>query len=275
MVSEKTKHIQQPPLPNLVKKEIDGVVHYSDDDLFDAVNVRIAFSGKHSGAKSDWDLDLARENGIVWGYSMKNRDKLIAALTKDTAGFVQIFNPRQVHGSEIYVVKDNYLPREDIEADAVICPVKNVAGLLLFADCCPVILVGNNGIFAVVHAGWRGVVNLISKSAFVSLVENFGCDPTQINAYVGPHIGACCFEVSDDVKDKFVEIFGQSVINERGGKTNVDLSKALKLQLVESGLSEDRFVDINICTCCNHDDYFSYRKGDEKRGRQGAIAFRC
>ena len=263
------------PKPNLKGKTIDEIDLFSDDDLFSATRVRIAFTGRHTGAKPEWDLDLAREHGIVWNYSAQNRKKLIDALTKDVGGFVQMFNPIQVHGDEIFHVKDNYLPRDGVEADGMICTTKNVACMLLFADCCPVILVADNGKFAVIHAGWRGVVNQISKKALCQMIDGFGCDINNINAYIGPHIGKCCFEVAGDVEQQFRDAFGADVVDKSGDNAHIDMSLALKVQLCEAGLQEDRFLDLDICTCCNHDNFFSYRKGDTERGRQTCIAFKC
>ncbi len=263
------------PLPSLKRHSFGGVVYYTDDSLFEHVGVRIAFTGRHSGVGESGVLDLSRDNGVVDTLSLKNRKHLLNALTEGKPESVEVVNPRQVHGDHIIVVNDRESLVQDVEADGVICTTKNIAPMLLFADCCPVILVSSKGVLSVVHAGWRGVVNLISRKALTLLVNDFSCETDFINAYVGPHIGSCCFEVSNDVKDQFLRAFGNEVIVGSTDKPRVDLSLALKKQLLAAGLSEKRFLDLNLCTCCNHDHFFSYRKGDEKRGRQAAIAYRC
>ena len=75
----------------------------------------------------------------------------------------------------------------------------NAAALLCYADCVPVIIVSPTGRFAVVHAGWRGVDNLISVKAVRSMAYAdealLGADAASTyNVYIGPHIGPECFE---------------------------------------------------------------------------------
>ena len=257
--------------PKLEPAENEGVVYFTDDALFSSTGVRIAFLGRHGGVSSGEfsTLNVGKHVGDNLQDVTKNRKLALQALAKN-ADDLHIYSPHQVHGDKILELVTSDLP-EEIDADGVICDCKNVAPMLCFADCCPVILVAENGVFAVVHAGWRGVVNRISSKALKLMVENYCCDIATINAYVGPHLRQCCFEVGGDVAKTFSDEFGDSVVDDNSHVSMVD---ALKLQLVEAGLDGLRFCDLNMCTKCMPGTFFSYRATDGKCGRHGAIAFK-
>lgn len=257
--------------PKLERAENEGIVYFTDDALFSSTGVRIAFLGRHGGVSSGEfsTLNVGKHVEDNLQDVTKNRQLVLQALA-DKPDSVHIYSPHQVHGDKILELDSIDLPAE-IDADGVVCNCKNVAPLLCFADCCPVILVAENGVFAVVHAGWRGVVNRISAKALKLMAGNYYCDVATINAYVGPHLRQCCFKVGEDVAKTFTDEFGAHVVDENSHVSMVD---ALKLQLVEVGLLEDRFCDLGMCTKCMSDTFFSYRATDGKCGRHGAIAFK-
>ena len=265
-------------LPKLEKKVTNGIVYYTDDSIFDVTGVRIAFSGRQGGVSGAEfkSLNLGSHVNDNLDDVLKNRELLLKALCSSDGKekLPVICNPRQVHGEVVQIVTSAEDFKDGEVADAVICTCEGVAPLLCFADCSPVILVASNGVFAVVHAGWRGVVNKISAKAFSQMVEKFDCNPAEINAYVGAHIRSCCFEVGDDVAKIFSDAFGDDVAEPKGDKFQVSMAKSLKKQLLAVGLDESRFFDLEICTNCNTDQFYSYRATDGKCGRHGAIAFK-
>ena len=98
-------------------------------------------------------------------------------------------------------------------ADGLVVHALNAAALLCYADCVPVIIVSPTGRFAVVHAGWRGVDNLISVKVVRSMAYEdealLGAEAASTyNVYIGPHIGPECFETGADVHARFVSQFG-------------------------------------------------------------------
>ena len=257
--------------PKLERAKNEGIVYFTDDALFSCTGVRVAFLGRLGGVSEGESLSLnvGRHVNDNLQDVTKNRELALHALAEN-ADNVHIYSSHQVHGDKILELNSTDLP-EEIDADGVICNCKNVAPMLCFADCCPVILVAENGVFAVVHAGWRGVVNRISDKALKLMVDKYCCDIATINVYVGPHLHQCCFEVGDDVAKTFADEFGDSVVDDNSHVSMVD---ALKLQLVEAGLDGLRFCDLNMCTKCMPGTFFSYRATDGKCGRHGAIAFK-
>ena len=90
-----------------------------------------------------------------------------------------------------------------------------------------------------------------------------------LNAYLGPHIHAECFETGADVRARFVDRYGADVAPD--GR-HVDLARALACDLGGAGLAAERIADAGACTACRPDDYFSYRASGGTCGRHGAIA---
>ena len=246
----------------------------TDDALFEACGVRIAFTGRvggesagpyaslNTGAHVDDDLHAVAQN----------RRTVLRAVGAEAAPLIV---PNQVHGTRVLRIADyvdiGRVVNEAIEgADALPIGVSAVAALLNFADCLPLILVAPSGRFSVVHAGWRGAVVRISSAAVRMLAES-GEDPRTLNAYIGPHIGAECFEVDGEVAAQFADEFGEGVLRDA---CHVDLSAVVACDLVDAGVTADRIADCDICTVCHSDEYFSYRASGGTCGRQSAVAYR-
>jgi YfiH family protein len=135
--------------------------------------------------------------------------------------------------------------------------------LAMSADCLPVALARTNGLapaVAVVHVGWRGLLDGILESA----VDAVGCG--RLAAAIGPGIGPCCYEVRDDVGGPFRARFGAGIV--RDGK--LDLWRSAEVALREAGVSRvDRF---DACTACRPELFFSHRRDGKPRGVQGVLA---
>ena len=94
-----------------------------------------------------------------------------------------------------------------------------------------------------------------------------GSHPKDIIAVIGPAIGICCYEVSEEVRDKLL----QTVKNSDGlyNNRNVDLKGINARQLQEVGVEK---IDIcPYCTSCNNDLFFSYRKENGTAKRHFAV----
>ena len=247
----------------------------SDDGLFRACGVRIAFTGREGGVSEGAysSLNLGSHVEDDPNSVRENRRRLLDALG---APGVDLIVPNQVHGIRLVTVGDPEVfasVQEDAAAGAdgveVLCC--NVAALLCFADCMPVILVSPSGAFAVVHAGWRGVYGHIAVDALRSLSRKTGCSPADCNIYLGPFIHPECFEFSQDLGDKFSSEFGSSCLVD---SRHVDLEKAIRKDLLDAGADSMRILSAGICTVCNSEEYYSYRASGGVCGRHGAVAVR-
>lgn len=257
----------------------------TDQALFDACDVRVAFTGRAGGVSEGAfaSLNLGAHVQDNLDHVMENRARVMEALdAPDTSVIV----PNQVHGTTIVDINSASAAqlvaaqqRAQAGADALAVSVPGVAALLCFADCTPVIIVSPTGRFVVAHAGWRGVVGNIAVLSAQRLAQADGaCGTDQVranlggyNVYIGPHIHACHFEVGQDVADRFRSQFGASCIE---GQRHVSMLDALRTSLVAAGIDAARICDTGICTQCNSQAYYSYRASGGTCGRHGAVAFR-
>ncbi|MDT5157564.1 MAG: purine-nucleoside/S-methyl-5-thioadenosine phosphorylase / adenosine deaminase [Acidobacteriota bacterium] len=182
----------------------------------------------------------------------------------------------QVHGATVRVVRG----REDTQSEREHCDAlaTDATGVLLgvkTADCVPVLLGDSRtGACAAVHAGWRGTLAGIVKHALGRMREEFGTDPADLRAAIGPAALACCYEVGAEV----IEAFRAKSSNSdslfkptRDGHALVDLHEANRRQLVESGVAVERIHALPLCTMCRPGLFFSYRRDKKIYGRTGRL----
>ena len=253
----------------------------TDEELFRQTGVRIAFTGRAGGVSAGpyASLNLGDHVEDDLACVRENRRRVSEALGAANAPLIV---PHQVHGDAVLAVSDPadapaVQERAAEGADGIVVACPDVASLLCFADCMPVIAVAPSGAFAVVHAGWRGVMAEIAAKAVRELVRadrerGVETSPSQVNVYLGPHIHAECFETSEDILRQFMDRFGEGC---SAGPRHIDLAAAQRESLSRAGVSPERIVDAGVCTVCENEAYFSYRAQGGVCGRHGAFAFRA
>jgi len=186
----------------------------------------------------------------------------------------KIVTMRQVHGDQIVEVKDKKL-KEAGEADGMVSAEAGIHLGVLTADCVPILLVApKRRVVAAVHAGWRGTLMGIAAKMVCRFNDDSGVAPEEIEAALGPSIGACCYEVKDDVTGPLREKWGRiadASIQAKAGKSFVDLRRLNRGILESAGVPSKQIFQIGPCTCCAPDEFFSYRHEKKETGRQ--IAF--
>ena len=178
---------------------------------------------------------------------------------------LRILTPNQTHSDYVAVVDEK---EEYTETDGLILTEPKTLIYLRFADCTPLIFYDQiKGIAAISHAGWRGTAARIGVKTVAKIVMNFSSKPEDIIALIGPAISKCCYEVSEEVKEKLLS----TVKNTDGlfeGR-NVDLKQINARQLKEIGVEK---IDIcPYCTSCNNDLFYSYRKENGTKDRHFAV----
>ena len=145
--------------------------------------------------------------------------------------------------------------------------------MVFTADCTPVLLFDEaTGAVGAVHAGWRGTAQDIVGKALLAMTQNYGTDPKNVRAAIGPNIGPCCFETDADVPNALLETYGSAIapqISQKGEKYYVNLKAINAYALSRHGVEQ---IDISTdCTLCQTDRFWSARKHKDSRGSQGAI----
>ncbi len=266
------------PAPLLHECTLGQLRVLTDDRLATACGVRLAFTMRMGGvSKPPFDeLNLADHVGDDLASVAENRALVARALNCDPCAVIV---PKQIHGTTMVAITsgasrdlERAWARANEGADGLLVTTVGVAALLCFADCVPVILVAPGGSFAVVHAGWRGVLAHIVSQAVYALAQKAEADTCALlSAYIGPCICGECFTVDTTLAKRFAQTFGASCIVKPG---HIDLVEAVITDLVLAGLARNNIVDAACCTRCDQERFFSYRGSGGVCGRQGAFAFR-
>lgn len=142
------------------------------------------------------------------------------------------------------------------QSDGAVTVDKEVPIAILTADCIPLFFYDyENKAIGLAHAGYKGVLEGISKELINMMKQRYKSRPENILVGIGPTIRACCYEVGKEFK----EYFPNHVIS-REGKLYCDLVRANWKELLSSGIKETNIVDSGFCTSCSNEEFFSYRK---------------
>lgn len=238
-------------------------------------DVRFAFTERTGGVSEDAysSLNLGSHVGDDPFSVQENRRRVLDAMGAAECEH-NLLVPNQVHGDHVVVVSSNGADdledvREQIAegCDAIVCTAREVPVMLCFADCVPVVLVAPGG-FAVVHSGWKGTIARISAKACQALCDATGCDPSDVSAYIGPHILGDEYEVSQELMNRFAAEFASI---DASASRLLDLSAAIVEALEDAGVAKDHIVDTGLSTMRQNDRFYSYRKEAGTCGRHAAI----
>ncbi len=201
-------------------------------------------------------LNLGRMTGDDPDRVDENRRRLCAEIGADP---VRVTLNRQHHSATVHraVPGSRGVPGDGLWTDTAGEPM-----LALAADCVTIAIARTNGrgpALAVLHAGWRGLVEGIVEAG-VSGLGGQG-----LAAAVGPAIGPCCYEVGPEVAEGFAARYGPGLMRGR----NLDLWTAAERALREAGCAQVERID--LCTACNPDLFFSERRTGKPRGTHGVI----
>jgi len=182
--------------------------------------------------------------------SMKNKDGTIdyTNLNKFLKTVDIPINPvsmEQVHGERIGVVNDNKLALIE-NVDGLITNKKNIALCVFTADCLPILFFDKNKkIIAIVHAGRKGLLKGVIENMLKKLKEQFLSNLLDIIVGIGPGIEKKCYQVD-----------GQFI----------DIRKIAIELLLNNGIKKENIENLDICTKCNKDLFYSYR-GENNNNR--------
>jgi len=242
---------------------------------------------RHLFTTRPWSLGANRDGGSAeWGDVVAAFERPLEALVRS----------RQVHGNHTVMADDRVaisgLPVGDILVG------RNAGRVLAVqaADCVPLLVADRaTGAVAAAHAGWRGLVQRVPMITVSRIHEAFGSEPNDLVAAIGPSIGACCYEVGVEVRDKFATVFTDTevqrwfsrtarhsptnppmpgvVINGRDAHWFFDGWQCTCDQLISAGVRPEQAYVATLCTASHPHVLCSYRRDGLLAGRiAGAIA---
>jgi hypothetical protein len=169
-----------------------------------------------------------------------------------------------MHSADIQVARPGPAGRGDVLVTSEV----GLALAIATADCVPVLL-GSRESIAAAHAGWRGLV----AGTLPAAVESLASPPEQIQAWIGPSIGPCCYEVGETVANSLVNASHQGVLALRkAGRAHADLRAVALHQLEACGVTRVQWLD--LCTRCESSRLASYRRDGNQAGRNWALVWR-
>lgn len=210
---------------------------------------------------------------------------------------------QQTHTTNIRLVtsddkgKGIIRPLDYQDIDGLMTDEPGIALVTYYADCVPLLFVDPiHRAIGTAHSGWRGTVGRMGQCMVKSMGEAFGTRPEELYTAIGPSICQDCYEVSEDVAERFIDLeegteelrkelllSGRYRVGYDGnlpkvveqgiqpGKYQLDLWLANYIILRQAGVLPERIAITDICTCHNSDYLFSHRASGGKRGNLAAF----
>jgi YfiH family protein len=203
-----------------------------------------------------------------------------------------LMRARQVHAATVTVGRrSGPLP----EADILIAREEGLAVAVQAADCIPLLIADvRTGVVAAAHAGWRGLAVRVPGATVAALAREFGSQPSNLVAALGPSIGACCYEVGPEMTDCFVKAGFSTreverwfldaplassrnppapglVLRRRVGHRFFDGWTAGRDQLAAAGVPPDQIFSSSLCTASHPGTLCSFRRDGPSAGRMAAV----
>lgn len=202
----------------------------------------------------------------------ENRKRFLSAFDEN----FELATVWQVHGDDVKIVKnDADVKNSEEKFDALASDLENVLVGVKTADCVPVLLGDvKSGAFAAIHAGWRGTVESIAVKAIEKMKTEFGTNPKDLIAAIGPAATCKSYEIGRDVIDAFGEKFpdGENIFTHtRENHALIDLHLANKNQLLSIGVAAENIFVAPSCTMERTDLFFSYRVEKKLYGKTGRL----
>src|SRR5438105_2548103 len=109
----------------------------------------------------------------------------------------------QVHGADVVTYKKGQSVPGGVtpRADIALTDDPAVAVAVQTADCLPILIADRQThAVAAAHAGWRGLAARVPLVAIERIRRDLGSRVDDLVVAIGPAIGACCYEVGEDVR---------------------------------------------------------------------------
>lgn len=242
--------------------------------LDDYEELRHLFTTRHGGVSqghcATWNFGerhLDTDENIL-----QNFELLGQVLGADTE---QMVTSAQTHTTNIRTVTAEDLgkgvvrERDYRDIDGLVTDERNIAIITGHADCNAIFFFDPlKQVIGLAHSGWRGTLAGIGAAMVSKMKTEYGCQPSDIIAGIGPSLCQDCFEVDEDVALVFFDVDEayRQFADRRGCKFHIDLKGIIRHDLLAAGLTEGKLSDMKLCTKCNKEMFFSHRGHQGRRG---------
>ena len=178
----------------------------------------------------------------------------------------------QAHTDNVIYINENnmdefaYAKLKDYEVDGYITDRGKLATLVTTADCNPIVIYDPvKNVVANVHSGWKGTIKRIYLVALNKLKDEFGTNVEDVIVCVGPAVGQSCFSSEEEsFKENFTNIWPDEenyiyYEKENPKRFHTDLKYVITKDFKNEGVKEENIHFADICTCCNAEDFYSFR----------------
>lgn len=187
---------------------------------------------------------------VFAGFSKNN---LTGDSRKDLSAILKLFieKPQIAFLKQIHSSKINYIEKPgEYTGDGLITQKNGIVCSVRTADCMPIILYGPDlGITGIIHMGWRGAKD--------GILDNIKYDLSSFKALVGVGMRKCCYEVGNEFLG-YSEFKG--FVKKIKDKLYFDPIQFIKNKLFSHGLKKENFFDLDICSFCSKEGFFSFRR---------------
>lgn len=166
----------------------------------------------------------------------------------------------QVHGNDVRLIQKKQTSKIT-QTDGLLTKEKNIFLGVVTADCLPIIFYDPvQKSIGVCHAGYKGLLRGIIQVE-VNKLKEMGTKSDQLLVGIGPAIGTCCYDVTEDRIAEFQKRHPTLIdfFIKKDGKYFLDL-KIIAVQFLRAlGIKETNIEIIPICTKSQNDLFYSYR----------------
>jgi YfiH family protein len=183
----------------------------------------------------------------------------------------------QTHSKNVVNAPAGKRWHERDSCDALWSAASGTALAIKVADCLPVSIADmEHGVIANIHSGWRGAVQHITAETLDMLERETPFVAAVAQAWLGPSIRACCFEVGEEVVDEFRASYANAdqFIDRSRTKPRIDVAGLTAALLAERGFAPENVHDSGLCTRCDDSIFHSYRRDAKRGGRNLAVLAR-
>lgn len=265
---------------NFTRREKNGIVYYTIPSFDETRMVKHLFSTRIKGVSKppfeSLNLGINKEDNLD---DVKENYEIICSTLDIPIDSIVFSN--QVHGTDIKIVEKSHVGKgiyfngDEDGIDGLITNKRGITLWTFYADCVPLYFLDpKKKVIALAHAGWKGTASKIGEKIIDKMESLYNCLPQDILVGIGPSIGPCCYEVGESLFEIFNKNFtnpDKLLISKGNQKWHLNLWKANMVILKSRGILENNITVSELCTSCNNDKFYSYRKENGRTGRMSAV----